>query len=135
MLDPSIVLPANWAVTFLQETDPSVAANNTSSLTSNSTGPLAPGASINVVVRVFIPASPGVLSQDVRIAATSTNGGTNYLVDLSNRTVDYTLDSIPAISLPSVQLKNRVTNNLITPLVSLLFPILNQLMVRLYHFH
>lgn len=116
-LDPSISLPANWAVTFLQETDATVGANNTSALTSNSTGPLAPGASINVVVRVYIPAAPGTLAQDVRIATTSTNGGTNYLVDYPNRTIDYTLDSIPAISLPSVQLSN-VTNNLVTPLVT-----------------
>lgn len=116
-LDPSISLPANWAVTFLQETDSSVPANNTSALTSNSTGPLAPGASMNLVVRVFIPAIPGTLSQDIRIAATSTNGGTNYKTDFPDRAVDYTLDSIPAISLPSVELRNRVAS-LVTPLVT-----------------
>lgn len=104
-------LPANWAVTFLQETDASTPTNNTSSLTSNSTGPLAPGDSVNVVVRVFIPAIPGVTPtvgtpQNVSIAATSTNGGTNYKVDYPDRIVDYTTDSIPAISLPSVQLRN-----------------------------
>lgn len=116
-VDPSITLPANWAVTFLQETDPVNSANNTSSLTNNSTGPLAPNASVNVVVRVFIPASPGTASQDIRIAATSTNGGTDYKPDYPDKIVDYTLDSIPVITLPSVQITN-VTNSLINPLVS-----------------